>query len=181
MPARIWLVSSSIARSSVPKVRLANILVVGNLRRRPRHYDSPGLDHVRVARQLECKFGVLLDDHDGYLVLTVDLPEDFEQITHNQRRQTERRFVEQHQARTEHESAGHREHLLLTSGKCACLLTSALLELRKVRVHPIDVAGDRPVVAPADRAETKILLDRHSREGPTPLGNMSNAEPHQLL
>src|SRR6478736_904264 len=179
MPARIWLVSSSIARSSVPKVRLANILVVGNLRRRPRHYDSPGLDHVCVARQLQCKFGILLNDHDGDLVLTVDSCEDSEEITYDQRRQTKRRLVKQHQARTEHESTRH--GVLLSSRKCACLLASPLLELRKVRVHPIDVAADCPVIAPADRAETKIFLDRHPREGPAPLGDMSNAEPHQLL
>src|ERR1700757_3207067 len=159
MPARIWLVSSSIARSSVPKVRLANILVAGNFRRRSGHYDSPRLDHVRVACQLQRKFGVLLDDHDGDLVLSVDLAEDPEEITYDQGRETERRFVKEHEARTKHQRARHGEHLLLSAGKCACLLATPLLELRKVPVHPIDVAGDCPVVAPADRAEAKIFLD----------------------
>src|SRR6266404_1331196 len=181
MPARIWLVSSSIARSSVPKVRLAYILVVRNVRRRPRHYNSSGLDHVCVARQLQCKFGILLDDHDGDLLLTVDFCEDSEEITYDQRRQTKRRLVKQHEARTKHESTSHGEHLLLSSGKCACLLASPFLELRKVHVHPIDIAGDGPVVVSANCAETEIFVDRHPREGPAPLGDMRNAEPHQVL
>src|SRR5258708_17698954 len=70
---------------------------------------------------------------------------------------------------------------MLSTVNCACLLGSLFLELGKVILYPTYIAGDCSVVVPANCAETEIFVARHPREGPAPLGDMRNAEPHQVL
>ncbi len=67
--------------------------------RAARHHDAAGLDHEGLLRELERELCVLLDHQDGHLVLAVDLAEDTEQVADHQRREAERRLVQQHQPR----------------------------------------------------------------------------------
>src|SRR3954454_19182915 len=61
--------------------------------------DAPRLEDVRVVGEAQDEVGVLLDDQHGDALLAGDLLEDAEQLAREDRRQAERRLVEQHQPR----------------------------------------------------------------------------------
>src|SRR6516164_8055968 len=90
MPARTWLVNSSIVPApSVTQIGFADVFVVRDVLGVARHHDTPGLDHIGLVGEFERELGVLLDDQDRHLVLAVDLAEDPEEIAHDQRRKPE--------------------------------------------------------------------------------------------
>src|SRR4029078_11511420 len=98
MPARIWLVNSSMAAAPlISEIGFANVFIVRDLGGSARHHDASGLDHIGLVGEFERKLCVLLDHQDCDLVLSVDLAEDLEEIAHDQRRKTKRGLVEQHQ------------------------------------------------------------------------------------
>ena len=68
-----------------------------------------------MLRQFERQRRVLLDDQHRNPGVAVDLAQDREQFLDDQRRQTERRLVEQQQARPQHQCPSDREHLLLAA------------------------------------------------------------------
>ena len=78
---------------------------------------------------------VLLDDEHGEPFLLVQLADDPEELAHDQRREAERRLVEQEQARAAHERAAEREHLLLAARERPGALPATL-------DHPREVLGD---------------------------------------
>jgi hypothetical protein len=117
-----------------------------------RHHDPPGFDHIGLIGQLQCQLRVLLHHQDGDLVLAVDLAEDLEQIAHDQRREAERRFIQQHQPRAQHQCARDREHLLFAARERAGLLGIAPLEHREVVVHALDIVDDVLLVGARDGA-----------------------------
>src|SRR5437660_882332 len=86
---------------------------------------------VRIG-EFQRELRVLLDNQDGDLVVAVDLAEDSEQVAHDQGRQSERGFVQQHQPRPQHQRARHRQHLLLAARQRAGLLGVALLQHREM-------------------------------------------------
>ena len=115
------------------------------LRARPGERDAPDLEHVRRLRELQRDVRVLLDDEHGQALLLVQLPDDAEDLGDEQRREAERRLVEQEQARALHERAREREHLLLAAAERAGLLVAPLLEPREVRAAR---ARSRPSIEP---------------------------------
>ena len=91
--------------------------------------------------------GVLLDQQDGDPLL-VDLPDDLEDIPHDQRRQPQRRLIHHDKLGAAHQRAGHRQHLLLAAGKGTGLLhpkSGSILfngkDLRGIPAHKIVKQG----------------------------------------
>ena len=92
------------------------------------------VDHdVAAVRELERVEGVLLDQEHGEPVLRVELADGVEDLPHDQRREAERRLVEQQQPRPRHQRAGDRQHLLLAARQRAAALVQALLQAREQR------------------------------------------------
>ena len=85
---------------------------------------------------------VLLDDEHGE-PLVVQVLDDAEDLRDEQRREAERRLVEQEQPRPLHERAREREHLLLAAAERAGLLVAALLDPREVLGDAREVGLDR--------------------------------------
>src|SRR6476646_8127754 len=82
----------------VPQVAPANGFVLLQVGRVAAEHDPPGLEDVRVLRGGERERGVLLDDDDRRAVL-VHLPQHLEDLERDQRREAERRLVEEQEAR----------------------------------------------------------------------------------
>ena len=74
----------------------------------------PGLEHVAAVRGVERHQRVLLDEQDRRALL-VDLLDDVEDPLDEDRREPERRLVEQQQLRARHQRAADRAHLLLAA------------------------------------------------------------------
>ena len=74
----------------------------------------------------------------------------------DERREPERRLVEEQQPRPAHQRAGEREHLLLAAGERAGVLVEPLADPGEVAAHPLDVAVER--AAPRVGAEPQVLL-----------------------
>src|SRR5262249_25433776 len=78
--------------------------------------------HVAAMGELEGMVGVLLDQEDGHLLLLVDVADDLEDLLDDQRREAERRLVEQQQPRPAHQRPRDRQHLLLAARQRAAAL-----------------------------------------------------------
>ena len=111
----------------------------------------------------------------------VERAQDAEQLLDDQRREAERRLVEQHQARAQHHGAADREHLLLAARERAGLLAVALLQAREIAVDALDVGGDLAAVAARHGADLQVLLDGLARERAAALRHMRDAEPHDVF
>src|SRR4029453_7230407 len=125
--------------NSISEVGVADGLVLGQLGARPLERHVPPLKHVRPARGAPRELRVLLDDEDGEALLLVQVAEDAEDLSYDDRREPERRLVEEQETRPRHERAGDREHLLLSAGERSGLLRAALVEPREVAAHPLVV------------------------------------------
>ena len=91
-------------------------------------------------------------------------PDQREQLLDQQRRQTERRLVEDQQPRLGHQSASDGEHLLLAAGQRAGALALPLGEPRENREHALAVAargargrGDRQ---PRSRFSRTVMIGK---------------------
>src|SRR5271166_1812026 len=75
--------------------------------------DQP-IDHdIAAVRQIERMERVLLHQEYSKALFAVELPDRTEDLPGNERRQSERRLVQQEQTRSPHQSARDRQHLLL--------------------------------------------------------------------
>src|SRR4051794_12772870 len=129
-PSTITWMKRSTAVSSQPQVRAADPLVRLDLLGGAGHHDPAGLQHVRVVGELEDEVGVLLDQQERHALLAGDLHEDREQLPGELGCEAQRRLVEQHEARAQHQGAGDREHLLLAAAERARMLVVPLLQPR---------------------------------------------------
>src|SRR6266478_1328918 len=133
---------------SVAEVGAADRVVPLQLRGGAGHHHASRFEEVGVIRQVEGHRGVLLDEKHAHALLLVDRSHDAEDLAGDQRRQAERRLVKQEQARTRHEGARHREHLLLAARERARLLPLPLGEGWEILVDALEVGGNgRPVAA----------------------------------
>ncbi len=114
-------------------------------------------------------------------MLGIDGAHDAEYVLHHQRRQTERRFIQQQQPRTQHQRPRHGEHLLLASGKRAGLLVPPLLQPREIGENPLQILRDRGPILARVGADTQILFRSQVEKGPAAIGHMGNAEPRDIL
>src|SRR5262249_60915021 len=84
---------------------------------------------------------VLLDQEHGDPAL-VDLANRAEDLAHEQGRESERRLVQEQEARARHESAADGQHLLLAARERARALLLALEQSREELAHPFAIGGD---------------------------------------
>ena len=88
------------SRASVAQVAPADGLVLLAARSLgPARATAADLEHKRVLRQLQRDVRVLLDDEDGQALVLVQLPDDPEDLGDEERREAQRRLVEQQQPR----------------------------------------------------------------------------------
>src|SRR5262245_62241458 len=81
--------------------------------------------------ELERVIGVLLDEEDGNALLLVEIANDREDLLDDEGRETERRLVEEQEARAAHQRAGDGQHLLLAARQGAAALIEPFLESRE--------------------------------------------------
>src|SRR5215831_6481998 len=93
--------------------------------------DASGLHHITAMGKPQRVMGVLLDKEHSHILSFVDFADDTEDLPDDQRRQTERRFVEQQEARPAHQRPRDRQHLLLAAREGAATLSPALMQDRK--------------------------------------------------
>src|SRR5262245_5629813 len=109
---------SSRIEHSVPaafEVRRLHLRPRQELASRPAQRD-PSVDHdIAAVRELQRVERVLLHQEHGELLLAVELADRAEDLANDQRRQAERRLVEQQQPRPAHQRARDRQHLLLAA------------------------------------------------------------------
>jgi hypothetical protein len=85
------------------------------------------------------------------------------------------------QARTTHQSARHRDHLLLAARQRAGALIEPFGDARKQFQHSRQIFGDGAAVVPDIGAHRQILAHRHQRENTTRLGNRTDAGANDLM
>ena len=112
-----------------------------------------------------------------WLISAIDLVD----LLDEDRREAQRRLVEQQQLRLGHQRAAHREHLLLAAGHRARLLRLALLQAREQLEDALEVVADLGVVGAGERAELEVLAHGHAREAVAALGRLRDAQLDDLL
>ncbi len=132
----------------------------------------PQLHHVGAVGDPQPGAGVLLDEQDGGLLAHGgDHPE---HLGHHQRRQPQRRLVEQHQPRAGHPGPRDGQHLLLTAREQRRRLLAPLGEDREAGGQLVQVALD-VAVAPRVGAHFQVLEHGHAAEDAAALGHVGDA------
>ena len=121
----------------------------------------------------EALHDVLLDQQDRNAV-GIDAPNQREQFLDQQRRQAERRLVENHQLGFGHQAAADGEHLLLAARQRAGALRTALAQAREDRKHALAVLRAARAGAPV-AAEIEILAHREIGEDAPALRHMDKS------
>ena len=106
---------------------------------------------------------------------------DREDLLHDQRRQAERRLIQQQQPRPQQQRARDRQHLLLAARKRAGLLAEALAQSGEIAEHALEVLGDALTVAADVAAKPEVLLDRQLEERAAPVRHVRDAALHDVL
>src|SRR5581483_6037432 len=164
MPFITWVKKRDTGdRPSDPEVRAAYVVVAFQLVGRTRYHDRANLEDVAALRDLECEARVLLDHQHRHPLLAVQVAQDAEQLLRDERRETERRFVEQHQAGPPHERPRDREHLLLAAAHAARRLRAPLGEAGEDREPAVDIGLD--AVAVVARIGTEHQVVEHGQIG----------------
>src|SRR5215467_6279724 len=74
-----------------------------------------GLHHITAMGEAQRVMGILLDEEHRRLLPFVHLANYIENLFDDQRRQSERRFIEQQEARPAHQGPRNCQHLLLAA------------------------------------------------------------------
>jgi hypothetical protein len=101
----------------------------------------------------------------------VELADEREHLLDQQRREAERRLVEDQQARLAHQPASDRQHLLLAARQRAGRLGPALLEAREDLDHAFEIARAVLLAAPIG-AELEVVPHREIGKHAPPLGHL---------
>src|SRR4029450_5425384 len=159
--------------NSISEVGVADGLVLGQLGARPLERHVPHLEDVSTARGAQRELRVLLDDEDGETLLLVQVAENPEDLPHDDRREPERRLVEEEETRPRHQRSGNREHLLLPAGERSGLLSAATLDPGEVAAHALVDLGEPAAVEIG--AEAKVLVNRELPEDAAAFGDVRNS------
>src|ERR1039457_2459028 len=95
------------------------------------HGDRSVDHHIAAVSELQRMKSVLLDEKDRQSLALVEIGDDLEDLLDDERRQTERRLVQEQKTRPAHQRPRDRQHLLLAAGKRSAALGRALLEAGK--------------------------------------------------
>ena len=123
---------------------------------------------------------VLLYEEHGRAV-RVDLLDDRENLLDDDRREAERRLVEQEQGRTGHDRAGNGEHLLLAARKRAARLEATLRQNGEQVEDVVEVLPDAVLVVAEEGPEVEVLLYRQIGEDQTAFRHLTDAESDDLV
>ena len=110
----------------------------------------------------------------------MDVPDDVEDLLHQQRRQAHRRFIQHQHGGVAHQRTAHGQHLLLTAGHGARQLFAALLQAGEQFKDLFLVGADgggRLGVA----AHFQIFLHGHVQEDVASLRHMGQTGLHDLV
>src|SRR5208337_3125469 len=110
---------------------------------------------------------VLLHKKDRQALALVQVADHLEDLLDQQRREAERRLVEQQEARPAHQRPPDRQHLLLAARQRAATLRRALLEARKQSEDALQVFVEMGEIVDR-RAHLQVLEHRHAREDAPP-------------
>src|ERR1700738_2419808 len=98
------------------------------------------IDHdIRTVRQFERVECILLHQEDAEPLLAIKSLDGPEYLTRDERRQPQRRLIQEQQPRAPHQVAGDGQHLLLAAGEGAAALVDTLLEPWKQLKHAFQV------------------------------------------
>ena len=122
---------------------------------------------------------VLLDEQHRHALLAVDALDDGEDVFHDEWREAQRGFVQQHQARLADQRAGDGQHLLFTAREIAGELLAPLLQARKVAVGLLGV--DRAAARQRVARGNEVFFDREVGEDVPPLAHMRQSRAGQLV
>src|SRR5262249_26297233 len=114
------------------------------------------LKNKSVIGDLQRLPGILLDQQDGD-ALVAQAFEDSEYLLHHQRRETDRRLIDEDEPGVEQEPARHFEHFLFAARQRRGLGVRLLLQYWKPLHDRIHAAGESGPVGHGDAAELKIV------------------------
>src|SRR3972149_10349621 len=144
-------------------------------------YGDPAIDHdIAAMGELERVIGALLDEENSQ-ALGVEGPDRSEDLLHDQRRQAERRLVQQEQSGASHQRAGDGQHLLLAARQRAATLMLPRLEQREERIDALQIPVESGWIIGNDGAHLEMLDNCHAREDAAPLWRLHNAEPRDFM
>src|ERR1019366_4275382 len=169
--------------ASVSEVDAPERLVAAEVFGRASHHDPPGLEEIDAIGQIERDRGVLLDQQNAHVLVGVDVAHDPVELFDDERREPERRLVEEHELRARHERSPDGEHLLLAARERARLLPAPLRERRKVLVDALEERLEGAAIAraaAAARPEAEVLLRREVGERAAPLGHVRDPEARHI-
>src|SRR5258708_8621377 len=83
MPARTWLVKSSMARSSITEIGFTDVFVVRDVLGIARHHDPSGFVHQGLVGEFKRQLRVLLPHQHVDLVRAVSLTDRSQEVTHD--------------------------------------------------------------------------------------------------
>ena len=128
-----------------------------------------------IVRAAFCSTSRIVD------ALLLQLLEDLEDLVDHQRREAERRLVEEQELRPREQRAGDRELLLLAARELRARPVAVAPEHREALEHPVDVGLRRRAVVAAGRADVQVLADREPAEDAAVLGDERDAGPQDLV
>ncbi|GAB3200691.1 hypothetical protein GCM10027062_20910 [Nocardioides hungaricus] len=133
--------------------------------------------HVPTIGDGERQARVLLHQQDPD-VGALELFQQLADAAGDGRRESEGRLVEHQQPGRGDETTGDGDHLLLTAAQPSGTSRHQLADERQVRRHPFEVGLGGPALAIA--AHLEVLLDRETWEELPSLGDVADAEAHDL-
>ena len=90
-------------------------------------------------------------------------------------------LVHEKYARTPHQRARGRDHLLFAAGQRSRDLAEALPQNRKERQHALPVLGDLSATPPGKGSHRQVFGDRKARKNAPPLWHMPHAHSGDLV
>ncbi len=134
--------------------------------------------HVAAVGELERLVGVLLHQEHRHAILA-QLFDDFEDLLNDDRRQPQRRLVEQQQLGLAHQRAGDGEHLLFATGHGAAALLVAFLQAWEEFEHMVELLLEVRL-AGEETAHGEVFLHRQPGEDPTAFRYHGNRLAHDV-
>src|SRR5687767_9640891 len=102
-------------------------------------------------------------------------------FVYDERRQAERRLVEQHELRAAHEASADGEHASLAATQGACHLVRSLAQPREHGEDPVELLRAPPARILEEGAEQEVLQHGHLWKDEVALRNMNDAARDDLI
>src|SRR6266540_274430 len=137
-------VALALADAGEAEVELLDVLVLADRLAVAVEHHPAILHHVGIVGEAQRDGDILLREEHRHAFFAVQPAHDLEDLLHKHGGEAHGRFVEEHELGMGHEGAADGHHLLLAPRDVSGAHPAALAEPRKVRVHHLEVALDRP-------------------------------------